>query len=108
MNKGELLEKIYRDNDLTKQECRELVDSIVETIVDTVAEGEEVRLVNFGTFKPKPKKETVKRLPMTGEKIDVPAKVVPRFSSGKGFDETVKENLEAKKDGSGDLKVRKK
>lgn len=108
MNKGELVEKIYQENDLTKRECRELVDSVVESIVGTVAKGEEVRLVNFGTFKPNPKKETIKRHPVTGEKIEVPAKVVPKFSSGKGFNEALAANLEAKKDGSGDLEVKQK
>lgn len=108
MNKGELVEKIYQENDLSKRECRDLVGSVVETIVDTVAEGEEVRLVNFGTFKPSPRQETVKRHPVTGEKIEVPAKVVPKFSSGKGFNEALEENLDAKSDGSGKLTVVKR
>ena len=108
MNKGELVEEIYSNNDLTKGECWEMLDLILDSIVETVKNGEEVRLVDFGTFKPSSRKSTSRVHPISGENIDVPAKVVPKFSSGKGFDETVKENLEAKKDGSGDLKVRKK
>ena len=108
MNKGELVEQIYQDNDMTKSECRELVSSLVETITETVAEGEEVRLVNFGTFVPSPRQETVKRHPVTGEKIDVPAKVVPKFRSGKGFNELVEESLKPVKDGSGELEVKQK
>ncbi|MFW6104896.1 MAG: HU family DNA-binding protein [Candidatus Bipolaricaulota bacterium] len=101
MNKGELVDSIYRDSDCTKQECRELVNQIVDVITEKVAKGEEVRLVNFGTFKPNPRKSTVKRHPQTGEKIDVPSKVTPKFSPGKGFNEKVQNNLKATNDGEG-------
>ncbi|MFP4136278.1 MAG: HU family DNA-binding protein [Candidatus Acetothermia bacterium] len=99
MNKGELVDSIYRSSDCTKQECRELVNQVVEVITDEVAKGEEVRLVNFGTFKPNPRKSTVKRHPQTGEKIEVPSKVTPKFSPGKGFSEKVEKNLKATNDG---------
>ncbi|MBS3740457.1 HU family DNA-binding protein [Candidatus Bipolaricaulota bacterium] len=101
MNKGELVDSIYRNSDCTKQECRELVNQIVDVITEKVAKGEEVRLVNFGTFKPNPRKSTVKRHPQTGEKIDVPSKVTPKFSPGKGFNEKVQNNLKATNDGEG-------
>ena len=108
MNKGELIDEIYPNNDLTKDECRDAIDSIIGSIVEAVSNGEAVRLVNFGTFKPNPRKKTVKRHPQTGEKIEVPAKVVPKFSPGKGFNEALEENLKAKKDGAGELEVRQK
>lgn len=108
MNKGDLIEEIYQENDLTKAECRKVVDSIFDSIVDTVSNGEVVRLVNFGTFSPSPRKATEKVHPVTGAKIEVPAKVVPKFSSGKGFEEALKNNLEAVKDGAGELEVKRK
>jgi nucleoid DNA-binding protein len=74
---------------------------MVEVITDEVAKGEEVRLVNFGTFKPNPRKSTVKRHPQTGEKINVDSKVTPKFSPGKGFTEKVQSNLKATNDGEG-------
>jgi len=101
MNKGELVDKVYRNSDCTKQECRELVNKIVDTITEEVSKGEAVRLVNFGTFKPNPRKATVKRHPKTGEKIDVPSKVTPKFSPGKGFTEKVQDNLETTDNGEG-------
>ncbi len=84
MNKGDLIDKLYEENNLTKRECREAIDTVVDAIVEAVAEGEEARLINFGTLKPNPRKETVKRHPQTGEKIEVPAKVVPKFSPARG------------------------
>ncbi len=91
MNKGELVDELYQNNDLTKGECRKAIEAVVASVVETVAKGEEVKLVNFGIFKPSPRQETVKRHPVTGKKIEVPAKVVPKFSPGKGFAELVEE-----------------
>lgn len=107
MNKGELVDKLYRENSLTKRECRKMVGLLVETIAETVAKGEEVKLVGFGKFSPFPRSSTNKVHPVTGKAIDVPAKVVPKFSPGKGFSELVEEKLEAVKDGSGDLEVKR-
>lgn len=94
---------------MTKEECREVVVSVVENIAEAIVEGEEVRLVNFGTFRPSSRKETVKRQTVTGEEIEVPVKMVPVFSPGKGFNEAVEENLKVSKDGfgSGKLEVEK-
>lgn len=108
MNKGELVDELYQNNNLTKRECREVIDTLVETIVETVSNGKAVKLVNFGTFKPSPRQATEKVHPVSGDKIEVPAKVVPKFSSGKGFNEALEENLKVKKDGSGKLKVKQK
>ncbi|MBS3813204.1 HU family DNA-binding protein [Candidatus Bipolaricaulota bacterium] len=93
MNKSELVDELYGKNECTKKECRGLVTSMVDTIMETVSEGEEVRLINFGTFKPNSRKATVKRNPQTGKKINIDAKVVPKFKAGKGFREKVATNL---------------
>ena len=107
MNKAELVEEVYSKNNCTKKECREVLDSILDTIVKEVQEGESVRLVNFGTFEPSPRKSTVRRHPQTGKKIEVDSKVVPGFRPGKGFREKLEDSLEAVKDQSGDLNVEK-
>ena len=99
MNKGELVDRVYEEVDCTKEECRELINTVIEVITEEVASGEEVRLVNFGTFKPNPRKATVKRHPQTGEKIDVPSKVTPKFYAGKKFTEMVEKRLEAVDEG---------
>lgn len=104
MNKSELVEELYSKNECTKKECRKLVTSLVDTITETVSNGEEVRLINFGTFKPNSRKATVKRNPQTGEKIDIDAKVVPKFKPGKGFREQVQKSLEPKEDGGYEIK----
>lgn len=55
----------------------------------------------FGKFEPRARKATERINPQTGEKIDVPAKVVPKFKSGKMLREMAEENLEAVESGVG-------
>lgn len=100
MNKGELVDQVYQNVDCTKQQCRELINNVIEIITEEVSKGKPVRLVNFGTFKPNPRKATVKRHPQTGEKINVPSKVTPKFYAGKRFTEKVEKSLKATKNGS--------
>ena len=99
MNKAELVEEIYARNDCTKTKCREIIDTFLELVETEVSNGGLVRLVNFGTFKPRAHKSTTRFHPQTGKKIEVEAKVLPKFSPGKGFSELVKDKLEVDKEG---------
>ena len=68
-----------------------MVNIIMDVIKETLAKGETVRLVNFGTFKVVARKARKGRNPRTGEAIDIPAKNVVRFKAGKGLAEAVNE-----------------
>ena len=50
MNKADLVEKIANQTGLTKKTSREAVDAITSAITDSLAGGERVTLVGFGTF----------------------------------------------------------
>jgi len=108
VNKAELVEKLYQGNSLTKSKCRHVIDRVVESIAEAVTKGDKVTLRNFGVFEPAPRQSTKRFHPVTGESIDIPAKVIPKFSPGKGFNEAVKENLKVAKDESGELEVTQK
>ncbi|MFQ5794184.1 MAG: HU family DNA-binding protein [Candidatus Bipolaricaulia bacterium] len=90
MNKGELIDRLYQQTSSTKAQVREVIDSFIDTVQAEVARGGKVQLVNFGTFEQAHRKATTKRNPQTGQRIRVPAKVVPRFRAGKGFEERVR------------------
>lgn len=92
MNKGELVEKIMKENEgdiLTKAAAERIVNSFIQTIMDEVVNGGEVAIVGFGTFKSANKKETTGRNPQTGETMVIPAKKVPKFVAGKTFKDAV-------------------
>ena len=89
MNKGELVEQVSNWTGLTKKASREAVDAIASVITDTLARGEKVTLVGFGTFKVIQRKARTGRNPQTGQSIQIPAKKVARFRPGKDLKDRV-------------------
>ncbi|MBQ2605175.1 MAG: HU family DNA-binding protein [Acutalibacteraceae bacterium] len=89
MNKSELISVVADKNDITKKDAEKLVVSVLDTIVDCVAKGEDVKLVGFGTFEQRVRKERIGVDPRTGESITIPESKVPAFKPGKVFKEVV-------------------
>ena len=50
MNKGDLIEAVSREADLSKAAATRAVDSVLKTIVKTVSKKQTVQLIGFGTF----------------------------------------------------------
>lgn len=50
MNKTELIDIVAKKSGMTKVETESLLTITLETIVETVAKGERVTLVGFGSF----------------------------------------------------------
>jgi len=94
MNKGEFVDELAKKTGFTKKDSKKALEETVETITEALEEGNEVMFTGFGKFEPKARKATERINPQTGEKLDVPAKVVPKFKAGKTLRETVEENLE--------------
>lgn len=85
MNKAQLIEKISQHTQMTKAQSELVVDATIEIIQKTVAKGEEVKLVGFGTFSRLNRKSRQGRNPKTGEAVQIPSAKVPRFKPGKDF-----------------------
>ena len=62
---------------------------MIDTIIEKVADGEEIRIVGFGTFERRERKERIGSDPRTNEKITIPASKVPAFKAGKAFKDAV-------------------
>lgn len=89
MNKTELIKKVAEENNLSQKAAAALVDSILGTIVDTVAAREAVSLPGFGSFSVKHRDARQGRNPATGETIEIAASDVPVFKAAKAFKEKV-------------------
>lgn len=85
MNKAELVGAIADKSELSRPVVDMIVSSLLEVVVAQVVAGHPVRLVGFGTFKPKQAKARQGRNPRTGEAIDIPARTVPAFKAGSAF-----------------------
>ena len=89
MNKAELVELIANKTDTSKRQSEKCLELVTTAITKSVARGEDVTLVGFGTFKRKDRKPRRGRDPRTGAEINIPAKKVPAFSAGKQFKQTI-------------------
>lgn len=89
MNKGELIDLVASKTSASKKQTDTIVTATVEAVMETVAKGEKVTLVGFGSFEPRERKAREGRNPKTGDKMQIPATVVPAFSAGKQFKELV-------------------
>ncbi len=90
MNKAELAEEVSGEVGLSKRETQKVIDAIIRTIRDTLAAGEKVTLVGFGTFQVVNRKARRGVNPQTRETIQIPAKKVPKFRAGKDLRGKVK------------------
>lgn len=73
----------------TKRQAEAVVDAVFETITKAMSQGEDVAITGFGTFRVRKRAAKVGVNPRTGEKVNIPAKTVPKFSAGKGLKEAV-------------------
>ena len=84
MIRSELIQTIAEDNPhLFQRDVERIVNAIFEEITNAMARGERVELRGFGAFSVKQRDARVGRNPRTGEAVDVDAKSVPFFKTGK-------------------------
>lgn len=89
MNKQDLVKKIAHDAEVTQRQASVMVDSMINIVMEAVANGEKVQLLGFGTFEAKQRAARVGRNPSTGEAVEIPETVIPVFKPGQEFKEMV-------------------
>ena len=89
MKKSELVTSIATKSGLTAEQATQALNSLTETISETLVNGEEVTLIGFGTFKVTQRQAKTGRNPQTGETINIPAKKAPVFKAGKALKDAV-------------------
>jgi integration host factor subunit beta len=84
MIKSELIAALAAENPhLTQRDIERVVGVIFERIIQALEEGGRVELRGFGAFSVRSRPARSGRNPRTGDSVDVPAKHVPFFKSGK-------------------------
>ena len=82
--KSELIDRLASENPhLTHAEVERVVNIVLGRMTDALAEGGRVELRGFGAFSVRSRPARSGRNPRTGETVEVPAKSVPFFKSGK-------------------------
>ncbi len=84
MIRSELIQKLVDENPhLYQRDVERILNTIFDEIIDAMARGDRVELRGFGAFSVKRREARTGRNPRTGESVQVEAKNVPFFKTGK-------------------------
>ncbi len=90
MTKSVLIEKISEKvGSLTRKQTEIVVETVFDTMKESLSKGEKIEIRGFGNFRLKNRKPRVARNPKTGEKVQVAGKRVLHFKAGKGLREAM-------------------
>jgi integration host factor subunit beta len=97
MTKSELITRLVaRFPGLLAKDCSLVVDTILDALAATLANGDRIEIRGFGTFSVHHRSPRAARNPKTGTKVAVPGKAVPHFKAGKLFREMVSTSAKPK------------
>lgn len=79
MTKKELIKLVAEKNDMTQKDAGAVIDAFVDTMAETLAQGEEISLPGFGKFVVTERAARMGRNPQTGEEMEIPASNSVKF-----------------------------
>lgn len=85
MNKAELVEVVAERLENSKKEASDAVEAVLESIAQSVANGERVVISGFGVFERVERAARTGRNPLTGAIVKIKATSVPKFRPGAEF-----------------------
>ena len=83
ITRDDIAEFIFNEFGLTKKDCNNLVNDIIEEIIEGLNEHKIVKIHNFGTFKLRKKNARIGRNPKTKEEVMIPPRNVISFLPSK-------------------------
>ena len=85
MTKAELINRMAERSGLKQSQAKEALEAFLDSVVETVKRGEDVRLVGFGNFTPVTRAAGTARNPRTGQAVARPESRTPRFRVGEAL-----------------------
>ncbi len=89
MTKAELVTMAAAKSGLSKKDTEKAISGVIDAITETLAKGESIQLVGFGTFEVRERAERTGINPRTKEKITIAATKVPAFKAGRALKDAV-------------------
>ena len=82
MTKAEFIDKVADKSGLTKRDASAAVDAFLDSITEALSAGDAVSFTGFGKFSAQQRAARQGVNPRTGERVQIPAATVPKFSAG--------------------------
>lgn len=90
MTKQDFVAAVAQRAGISKSDAGAAVDAVLDTITDALKRGESVTFTGFGKFSTSRRAARQGVNPRTGEKVDIAAATVPKFSAGSQLKAAVK------------------
>lgn len=91
MNKAELIRSMSEKGDITKADAEKALNAFIESVEETLVNGDKIQLVGFGSFEVRERAARKGRNPQTKEEITIEASKAPVFRVGKALKDMVNE-----------------
>jgi DNA-binding protein HU-beta len=90
VTKQEFVKAVAQKSGLADRDAQKAVDAFLETITDTLKDGGDVNFTGFGKFSAAARAARQGVNPRTGERVQIAATTVPKFSAGSQLKAAVK------------------
>ena len=90
MTKSEFVDQVSSESGLSKGDASDAVDAVLTVIQGTLQRGGDINFTGFGKFSVADRGARQGVNPQTGERIQIAASRVPRFSAGSSLKKAVK------------------
>ncbi len=90
MNKADIVDQMSKMTKLPKSTVKECLEAFIATIGNALKQTKSVALTGFGTFSVMKRQARAGINPVTGKKMTIPAKKVPKFKPGKALKSMIK------------------
>jgi DNA-binding protein HU-beta len=90
VTKSEFVDQVSSESGLSKGDAGEAVDAVLTVIQSTLQRGGDISFTGFGKFSVADRGARQGVNPQTGERIQIAASRVPRFSAGSSLKKAVK------------------
>lgn len=82
MTKSEFVDRVASKSGLSRRDATKAVDAFLESVQETLQSGESVSFTGFGKFSAQQRNARTGVNPRTGERVEIAAATVPKFSAG--------------------------
>ncbi len=90
MTKQEFVDQVASKSGLSRRDAGKAVDAVLDSITDTLKQGQDVTFTGFGKFSVASRAARTGVNPRTGQKLTIAASRVPKFSAGSSLKQAVR------------------
>jgi DNA-binding protein HU-beta len=90
VTKADFIDRVASKSGLSKRDATKAVDAFLESVTEALKGGESVSFTGFGKFSPQQRSARQGVNPRTGERVQIPAATVPKFSAGSSLKQALR------------------